>query len=319
MYTDIDILLYLQGYRFSAPAIIDDFFHYISHPFLVSLLPVLVMAVVYWCYNKHAGVYLAFNIFSIAVCTSFLKLLLCVPRPWVIYPEICPTVAAISGANGFSCPSGHTTSATAFFGSLAVVFRKFVYVPVLCILVIASIGFSRMYLGVHTPTDVFFGLILACFLLWFNWHLLKFIDRNPQMDWFVAFVSAGILLFFITSVLFSPLCPYLAVTCADVGVFTYAFVEFFHSIGWFFGFLLGWLLERRTVRFAIPSKATSRIFQGFCGILLLLMLQMGISECLLPSIDLGIGKFLSSIFLGLFISVGYPWLFCFIRKKWVNR
>ncbi|MDR0438618.1 MAG: phosphatase PAP2 family protein [Methanocalculaceae archaeon] len=320
MYTGIEVLLYLQDFRFSAPVIIDNFFHLISHPFLVGFFPVFLMAVLYWCYNKHAGTFLAFNIFTIGVCTSFLKLFLCVPRPWVICPEICPTNEAISGANGFSCPSGHTTSATALFGSLAVIFRKFTYVPVLCIFVIALIGFSRMYLGVHTPIDVFFGLVLAGSLLWFNWHLLKFIDRNPQMDWFVAFVSVGIIILFIASVLLRRYFgAYFDVDGVDIDVLIYAFTEFFHSIGWFVGFLFGWLLERKKIRFTIPLKITSRILQGFCGLLLLLILQICLSEYLLPLLGIGIGKFLSNMFLGLFISAGYPWLFSFIRKKRVNR
>lgn len=84
MYTGIDILMYLQDYRLSAPEIIDSFFHLISHPFLTGLFPVLMN-------DKRAGTYLAFNIFAIDICTHFLKLLLYVPRPWILEPAIPPT------------------------------------------------------------------------------------------------------------------------------------------------------------------------------------------------------------------------------------
>ena len=315
MYTGIDLLLYLQAYRLSAPEIIDNFFHLISHPFLTGLLPVLVMAVIYWCYDKRVGTYMAFSIFSIDICSHFLKLLLYVPRPWILQPAIHPTAEAVSGAGGFSCPSGHTTSAAAFFGSLAVVFRKPVFVPVLCILAIVLIGFSRMYLGVHTPVDVLLGLVLAGFFLWLNWHLLKCIDRNPQMDWVVTLISMAIILLLVACVLFR---PYPAIEGVGPEVVAHAFNAFFLPIGWFCGFLFGWLVERRKIHFTIPLKTTPRILRGFGGLLFLLVLQTGFSACFPPLLGIEIGQFLSGILLGLFISAGYPWLLCFVRKKRID-
>ena len=65
---------------------------------------------------------------------------------------------------GYSFPSGHSFSVLIFYGMLIYLCRKHMKnkaaanaATVLLICLIASIGFSRIYLGVHFPTDVLGG------------------------------------------------------------------------------------------------------------------------------------------------------------------
>lgn len=66
----------------------------------------------------------------------------------------------------FSFPSGHATAAMALYGFIAyLLFRLFpekqILVMVATVVILGSIGFSRLYLGVHFPSDVLGGYILG--------------------------------------------------------------------------------------------------------------------------------------------------------------
>ena len=86
-----------------------------------------------------------------------LKLLLQLPRP----------VAAYSGANAFSFPSGHATMSVVIYGYLAVLgahdlSTRWRWLPYAGgALLIAGIAFSRLYLGMHWLSDVAAGLGLG--------------------------------------------------------------------------------------------------------------------------------------------------------------
>ena len=74
--------------------------------------------------------------------------------------------------SGYSFPSGHSMISIAFYGFLIYVGYKLIknkwvrvtYITTLCLL-IATIAFSRLYFGVHYPTDILAGLTIGYVLL----------------------------------------------------------------------------------------------------------------------------------------------------------
>ena len=85
-------------------------------------------------------------------------------RPFVTYPDIIKK----SHGGSWSFPSGHTTFAFATATSLTLSFPKW-YVAVPAYLWASTVAYSRMYLGVHYPSDVLGGIILGIgtsFLVW---------------------------------------------------------------------------------------------------------------------------------------------------------
>lgn len=90
---------------------------------------------------------------------DLVKLLVARPRP---------TVEHLQAVAGSSFPSGHATQASAFWFSLALAApsvpaaaRRRRVVWVLAAVIVAAVALSRVYLGVHYPSDVIAGVALG--------------------------------------------------------------------------------------------------------------------------------------------------------------
>ena len=117
------------------------------------------------------------------------KLTACVYRPWIRDARVIPAGDAIRTATGYSFPSGHTATAGPIYGGLAVAYwphRKFF--PIICVVLLLLTGFSRNYLGVHTPQDVLVGLIESVLALLVTAKVFSYLEKNPGKE--IFFLSA---------------------------------------------------------------------------------------------------------------------------------
>ena len=90
-----------------------------------------------------------------------------------------PGIEHLVSVETLSYPSGHAMSAMAFYGFIIYLFARFkinkylkTAIIVLLIFIILSIGISRIYLGVHYPSDVAGGYIAG--FIWVVFCILLF-------------------------------------------------------------------------------------------------------------------------------------------------
>ena len=152
----MDFLYFLEGIR---NPVLDKIFSVITM-FGEELAVLSVICVLYWCLNKNLAYKIGLVFFFSGLAVQALKITFRIDRPWVIDPDFEPVAGSKAAATGYSFPSGHSQSSASLFGTLACHFKKW-WATVICTLIFLAVGFSRMYLGVHTPKDVVVGLALA--------------------------------------------------------------------------------------------------------------------------------------------------------------
>ena len=80
---------------------------------------------------------------------------------------------------GYSFPSGHTSAAFTTATSLSLLFPKW-YVIVPSFLWASSVGYARMYQGVHYPSDVLAGAVVGAGSAWLGWKVQKWMDKKQR-------------------------------------------------------------------------------------------------------------------------------------------
>lgn len=88
-----------------------------------------------------------------------------------------PTFIAVTKANNASFPSGHTAAAFSLATSLTISNPRW-YVIVPSYTWAGLVGYSRLYLGVHYPTDVIAGAILGSGSAWLSYRLNKWMHHS---------------------------------------------------------------------------------------------------------------------------------------------
>jgi membrane-associated phospholipid phosphatase len=130
----------------------------------------LLMPVLYWCLSADLGRRLALVLIGSDSLNGLLKLAFHLPRPYWVDPR----VKALSIETSYGLPSGHAQNATAVWGYLAAQARpepggrgrrRALALWTLAAALIFLISLSRLYLGVHFPTDVLGGWVIGLAVL----------------------------------------------------------------------------------------------------------------------------------------------------------
>lgn len=105
---------------------------------------------------KNAGEVVFAELLNLGV-TMGTKSIVRRPRPWVAYEG---DLVCLQQVRSTSFPSGHTSIAFATATSLTLVYPKW-YVAVPAFTWAGAVGFSRMYVGAHYPSDVLVGALVG--------------------------------------------------------------------------------------------------------------------------------------------------------------
>lgn len=253
--------------------------------FYLVLLPLIL-----WCIDYSFGAVLAVFFLLSNSLNIILKDLFQQPRPFDLNPGL-----KLSQADGYGMPSGHAQLAVTAWGAIAVRVRR-TWFWIVAIVIILLIGFSRVYLGVHFPTDVFAGWIIGSILL-----AIYIAVRYPLGKWL-----SGLNLW---------LQLLLAIGVPVFLLLLNRSAEALSSSGTLFGIAVGLVFARRYVSFSIRGPWWHRVVRFLIGIIALLALYLGLKTVFPPDgTALGaIFRFLRYGLVGGWVVLGAPWLFRLMR------
>ena len=284
---DFSYLLLIQYIREACGGVFNSLMLNITS-LATGIITYLLLGAVYWCVDKRAGQLMALNVSVACTLNQFVKNIFRIERPWIRDSRITPVPEAISGAGGYSFPSGHTTRATAVWGALGESLRKQKQKAlfIACYLVVLGVGFSRNYLGVHTVKDVLAALAAGIVLILLLDKVMSWADKKESRD--IAVAVIGCLICFV---------PMLKVGCLT-------------NAGAGMGFWIGWVLERHFVQFETEDTWTRRCVRfavGGAGIVFILTALQGILGQVMEGKYAG---FFTSFSVAVFIMAVYPFFFC---------
>ena len=124
---------------------------------------------------KHKAVFIGETFLVSAFITLASKQIIKRERPYLRYSELEPVVFESS----YSMPSGHTSTAFATATSLSMAYPKW-YVIVPSFAWASSVGYSRMHLGVHYPSDVFIGALVGSGSAYLTYKANQWLEKKSR-------------------------------------------------------------------------------------------------------------------------------------------
>jgi len=277
----IQVILWLQQY--SSPAL-DSFFKGVTflgdEEFIFLLLPIL-----YWLVDRTMGLHLSLLLALSAYFNSLTKAIVDQPRPFVYDTRVPALIEATE--DGF--PSGHTQISVVLWGYLAQHFRR-AWLWIAAGLLILLVPLSRIYLGVHFPTDLLGGYVIGALLLglflWIAPRLSAWLTRlRPWQQVGLITLSAALL------------------------ILLYPQRNGISNAGSLLGLGYGILLERRWIRFDVAGSGQQKTLRLVVGLVTAAAAYFGLRVAFAALEPALLFRFVRYALISLWIVTGAPWLF----------
>jgi membrane-associated phospholipid phosphatase len=269
--------------------LLDSFFRVITS-LGDELFYLLLFSFLLWCVDFYLGIRVGIIFLLSVYVNTGAKEIFQQPRPFDILPEIQK-----SYASGYGFPSGHAQSSLVVWGSIAY-WKKQPWIRNLSVLLILLIGFSRIYLGVHFPTDILGGWLIGGLILCLSYFIFLKIKRD--------FIQ-GNMIFKIIAITLFPVILLQIQSSPDI----------ISSMASLTGVGYGLLLFQSFIGGILPGNWLQRLFSFLVGIIGVGVLYLGL-KLILPSegqLFYQLSRFFRYLLLGVRISFGAPWLFIRMR------
>jgi membrane-associated phospholipid phosphatase len=284
----------------------------------------LVMPLIYWCWDSQLGLRIGIIFLLNNGLNALLKTVTPNPRPYWLDPR----VRLLTNPEGsLGIPSGHAQNAVVVWGLLAAYLRTgWAWAAALFLMIF--IGLSRMYLGVHYPTDVFAGWLLGLIVLILFFKLegpvaarLAQLNLPAQLAVVLA-VSVGLVLIggliaFKTDAGWDPPLEWIensAAQAPDAPIAPFSLELLVSSAGTFLGFTAGAILLKPEVGFKAGGPWLRRLGRYIIGAIGVLLLWQGLGSLfeLLAEADSLAGytlRYIRYCAIGVWVSLLGPLLF----------
>ena len=155
---DLKIISYIQSLENEYLTVFYKMITIIADTYQSAIITILLVTFLYFKKHYREALFLAITMTTCGLAMPLLK---------NIFSRERPNFYRLIEISGYSFPSGHTTSATTMYLTLAIILLSIMkklnkyFVFSIAVLGIVIIGSSRIYLGVHYPTDVMAGICLG--------------------------------------------------------------------------------------------------------------------------------------------------------------
>lgn len=245
---ELNFLEYLEGIRSN---FLDALFEIITMLGEETIIIVL-MAIVYFMVDKN----LARRMFFITAASLSSN---CIIKNFVKRPR--PFTRGIScvreeTATGYAFPSGHTQTFATWSSGFSFYLKKN-WMIILSVILTLLVGFSRLYLGAHYPSDVIVGMLLGFGFAFFGNKLYDKVKNKNILHFALLLILTPFLIFFIA--------------CPDP-----LYEDFFKLYGMFAGFCFSVIFEDKYVNLDNNTTLTKKIIRVIVCILIALIAKEGL-------------------------------------------
>lgn len=284
MKIDFEIVEFFQSLSNN---ILDNFFKLITHLGDITFF-IIVAAIIYWTIDKRFAYKFAITYIFGALANTLIKGIFKRPRPFE-YQDTHPNIVSIGPkTSGYSFPSGHSqASATLSYSLFKLNNNKYKWFNYVLLFVLIIVPISRVYLGQHFLSDVILGTIIGLLITMVSFKLFDLIGDKEHI------YALYLIPLFLLALLYRVDYIYIA-------------------SGGFLAFTIGYYIEKVYVGHDVNTSLLNKVLKVLIALIVILAIKEGFKLFISDTLW---GDFIRYFIIGLWASLGAPWVFKHVFKN----